>query len=343
MELTKKRVPHELIHEAPVTGIAFTPITEPYIASSLVDGHIIIHQYSVTEENKVALSLKPFKHACRAIAFSDDGSMLFCGGRDTAIKEIDLNKGVISWGQGKAHESSISCMKMNFGYLATGDDEGAIKVWDQKSKKQIYYWEEHEDYISDIIIQEDKLIASSADGSLSVYDIKAGKFQIASTNVKSDEFLSMSYVKNDTLLIVGCQTGCLRFFAKDEWGYQTSGFSGHPEAVDAMLTINEDMIATGSCDGLIRLINIRPNRFMGVIGEHPGYPIERLSLSKDLEFIASSSHDYMVKFWNISSFWSGEHTSAETEHNRERQLQRELRESKLNKRTRDHKNFFRYL
>lgn len=343
MELTQVNTPHEIVHEAPVTGIAFTPIDEPYIASSLVDGHIIVHQYSAKEENKVALSLKPFKHACRALQFSDDGTTIFCGGRDAAIKEIDLNKGTIPWGVGKAHESSISCMKTNFGILATGDDEGAIKIWDQKSKKQIRFWEEHEDYISDMIIQEDKLIACSADGSLSVYDLKAGKFLVACDNHRKEEFLSLSFVKNESLLIVGCQTGALRYFAKDQWEVQKSGFSGHPESIDAMITINEDMIATGSCDGLIRLINIQPNEFMGVIGEHPGYPIERLSLSQDKEFLASSSHDYMVKFWNLSTFWSDENSKESTEYNRERQLQRQLRQSKLRPSKRDHINFFKYL
>ena len=51
-----------------------------------------------------------------------------------------------------------------------------------------------------------------------------------------------------------------------------------------------------------RAVNILPNRFLGVVGEHKGdFPIENLALSRDKKFLASCSHDQMVKFWNIES------------------------------------------
>jgi len=46
-------------------------------------------------------------------------------------------------------------------------------------------------------------------------------------------------------------------------------------------------------------VNILPNRFVGVVGEHEDFPIEGLSLSHDKKFLASCSHDQKVKFWNI--------------------------------------------
>ena len=45
---------------------------------------------------------------------------------------------------------------------------------------------------------------------------------------------------------------------------------------------------------------IQPNKLLGVIGEHDGYPVEHIALSHDRAFLSSCSHDNTVKFWNVS-------------------------------------------
>ena len=49
-------------------------------------------------------------------------------------------------------------------------------------------------------------------------------------------------------------------------------------------------------------MNILPNRFLGVVGEHGGeFPVENLALSRDKKLLASCSHDQKVKFWNVET------------------------------------------
>lgn len=55
------------------------------------------------------------------------------------------------------------------------------------------------------------------------------------------------------------------------------------------------------CVYLTRAINLLPNRVIGCIGQHPGEPIEELAKSWDSRFLASSGHDQLIKFWDISS------------------------------------------
>ncbi len=74
---------------------------------------------------------------------------------------------------------------------------------------------------------------------------------------------------------------------------------GHPQSIDTLVKINEDLICTGSSDGIIRLVGILPNEFLGVIGDHGDFPIERLRLSHDNNLLVSCSHDNTVKFWDI--------------------------------------------
>lgn len=55
-------------------------------------------------------------------------------------------------------------------------------------------------------------------------------------------------------------------------------FPGHPESVDAIVKFDEDTVITGSSDGVVRILNVLPNKLLGVVGEHVDMPIEKLAL-----------------------------------------------------------------
>jgi len=44
-----------------------------------------------------------------------------------------------------------------------------------------------------------------------------------------------------------------------------------------------------------RAVHLLPNRFLGVIGDHDGLPVEKIRASFDGKFIGSISHDSIVK------------------------------------------------
>jgi WD40 repeat protein len=71
---------------------------------------------------------------------------------------------------------------------------------------------------------------------------------------------------------------------------------GHPEAVDCLLAVDEETLATGSSDGFIRIITVQPHKFLCVLGKHEDLPVEKLCLSEDRELLASCSHDCTVRF-----------------------------------------------
>lgn len=47
-------------------------------------------------------------------------------------------------------------------------------------------------------------------------------------------------------------------------------------------------------------MHILPNRFVGTVGEHKDFPVERMRISRDGNTLASCSHDQSVKFWDVS-------------------------------------------
>ena len=65
-----------------------------------------------------------------------------------------------------------------------------------------------------------------------------------------------------------------------------------------IVAFDDETVLTGSSDGLIRVLNIQPNKMLGVLGEHSDFDMERLALTRDKKSLASISHDHTLKLWN---------------------------------------------
>jgi hypothetical protein len=61
------------------------------------------------------------------------------------------------------------------------------------------------------------------------------------------------------------------------------------------------------------VVGIHPNKMLGIVGEHGELPIECMALSHDSRFLTTSSHDYCIKFWNVSYLFEGDDDDEEGE------------------------------
>eukprot|EP00878_Enallax_costatus_P022740 GHUV01024144.1.p1 GENE.GHUV01024144.1~~GHUV01024144.1.p1 ORF type:complete len:213 (+),score=82.42 GHUV01024144.1:1348-1986(+) len=116
-----------------------------------------------------------------------------------------------------------------------------------------------------------------------------------------DELLSVAVMKHGKKVVCGSQSGVLTIWSWGYWNDCSDRFPGHPESVDTIVKWDEDTILTGSSDGALRVINILPNKLIGVVGEHADdMPVERVALSADRQLLASMSHDSCIKLWDMS-------------------------------------------
>ncbi|KAG0314541.1 hypothetical protein BGZ99_008067 [Dissophora globulifera] len=299
--------PDTLTYKSTVFDFAFHP-TENIIATALITGHINCVKYQPGLGNNESLwKVRPSKKSCRGLAFSHDGAGLFTVSKDGTIGALDVNTGNVLIKKPDAHDHPINAVKLlTESILATGDDAGTIKLWDVRTGSETMQYTDHEDFISDFDYDVDSktLVASSGQGTISVFDIRKPQMLAMSAN-QDDELLSICIVKDRRKVVVGSQEGVLNIYSWGDWGDCTDRFIGHPNSIDTICKIDEDTVATGSSDGIIRIIDILPNKFQGVVGEHDDFPIECIRLSHDKTYLASSSHDDTVRFWDVRYLTNG--------------------------------------
>ncbi|OMJ09376.1 WD repeat-containing protein JIP5 [Smittium culicis] len=193
-------------------------------------------------------------------------------------------------------------LTVNEQMIATGDDDGCVKLWDIRQKKLAFTYEEHVDYISSMNFNQKKrhLLVTSGDGCLSVYDVRKSK-PIAISDNQDDELLSSSVIRNGTKLAVGLQSGCLGIFSYGQFGDVTDRVLGNPSSIEHLCKINEDTLVTAGGDGYLRVLQLFPHKYTRVLGRHGSLPVEKAELSHDRDLLVSYSQDSRIRFWDVKN------------------------------------------
>lgn len=77
--------------------------------------------------------------------------------------------------------------------------------------------------------------------------------------------------------------------------------SGPKSHLSLLLPITERIAIVAGEEGILRAMHVVPGRNLGVVGQH-SLGVEAMDICTTGEFVASSSHDNDIKFWNIKYF-----------------------------------------
>ncbi|DBA90662.1 hypothetical protein WJX77_010677 [Trebouxia sp. C0004] len=289
--------------------------TESLLAAGIITGQVRISEYS---ENGATRKSQKRLHSesCRAVQFSGLGDALLTGSADKSIVLLDTGTCKVQRIQQNAHPTGISRLAvLSETSFVSGDDNGLMKTWDQRQPESTATFEAHTDFVSDMVLHEREqcLVAVSGDGTLTVNDLRTNKIRAQSENDADDELLSVVLLKGDKKVVTGTQSGVINLYS---WGHMddcSDRFPGHPSSVDALVKYDADTVITGSSDGIIRIVNILPNKMLGVLGGSEDLPIERLALSHDRSRLASVSHESCLKLWDLSQLAEGSNDEDEEE------------------------------
>lgn len=185
----------------------------------------------------------------------------------------------------------------------TGDEDGFVKMWDTRvsDSNSIMTYKRFEEYVSSFLKIDDKtLVVASGEGTIQSFDLRMKKPDIQS-EVYNGELNCMGSVRGGDKLVVGSGTGTLYLFSKGQYGLHSDQFPGHPDGINCLVPITENVLLTGCEDGNIRAVHLYPHRFLGVVGHHEdNFPVEKLDVNTTGELVGSISHDNRVKFWNVA-------------------------------------------
>lgn len=281
--------------------LAFHPSAN-LVAVALITGHVQLYKYGGDGGEVVRLwNSAAHSESCRAVRFAQGGQFVLTASPDKSILATDVETGQPVARLADAHGVPINRL-VNCGdtTVASGDDEGCIKVWDTRHNKCCNTFEAHEDFVADMefLPGSNQLLGVGGDGILSICNLRRNRID-AKTQFAEDELLSVVLCKHGQKVICGSQDGVLLLYSWGAMADCSDRFVGHPNSVDALLKVDEDTLLTGSSDGIIRIVSILPNKMIGVIGEHADFPVERLAFSHDRNILGSASHDNTLKLWDV--------------------------------------------
>lgn len=153
----------------------------------------------------------------------------------------------------------------------------------------------------------------SGDGLLSIFDTRKPTDKIKLSQVVDDELLSMTVIEAGNKVIAGSQSGALYTWDWNQWD-SSRKWLGHPNSIDALCKLDEQVVCTGGSDGLLRMISVQPYKFEGILGDHgEDFPIESIEMDHHQTYLASCGHDLQLKFWNVQFLFDQQDQDAETD------------------------------
>lgn len=293
--------PPDIKFDCMIADICLHPAKD-MIATGLLTGQVVMTSYT-NEGNETVRTLGHHKKTCRDIEFSHSGDKMMTASKDHSICICDAESGNIVRRILRAHDSPLCrLLIIDENTFATGDDDGAVKLWDARSEQCVSTFNKMTEYVMDMCTTEAGrvMVCSSGDGCLTAFNLRARRFESQSEEYDSD-LGCMALLRSETKLVVGTGVGRMYIFDWGKFGLHTDVYPGHRECVNAVVPITEDIAITALEDGTLRAVHFFPHKYLGIVGQHNS-SAEKVDISHSGDLIASSSEDGVVKFWDIAYF-----------------------------------------
>jgi F-box/WD-40 domain protein 7 len=202
-----------------------------------------------------------------------------------------------------AHSKAVMCMiKIDDMTIVSGGQDGVVKMWDLRTGILVRTLEGHEGPVEAIIQDGSRLISSSTDWTIRIWD-QDGEAEILRKHtdpvhclvmLNSDDTMFASGNSDDTMFASGSSDETIRIWKN---GKSIMTLVGHLGPVRALCQMNDKYLVSGSEDETIRIYSITVGTCLYVLEEHTGHV---LSLSTYLtDFIISGSQDGTIKIWCV--------------------------------------------
>jgi WD40 repeat protein len=101
---------------------------------------------------------------------------------------------------------------------------------------------------------------------MGVFDLRKCELYAMSDNFEED-LTAITLQKHGKKVLTSTSEGIINIFSYDWFGDCNDRITGHPNSIDTMIKYDDDMVITGSEDGLIRAVSVLPNRICAILGD----------------------------------------------------------------------------
>jgi WD40 repeat protein len=212
----------------------------------------------------------------------------------------------------KGHNSSVIsvCYGPDGSYIASGDADGTIKIWELKYGNEIFQFVDNDDNLKNpcfcvAFSPDGKYISSGRSKTVKIWDIQKNK-KIWQFNDAEYPIISLDYSHNNKYVVSGDDNSTIRVYNTIEGNLlftASTGLANHISSVN--FSPDDKYIVSGEWDGSIRIWDaINGNEIIELEGHKIGdsCAYTKVKYSPNGKFLVSGSWDQTVKIWNAETY-----------------------------------------
>ncbi|KFV73813.1 U3 small nucleolar RNA-interacting protein 2, partial [Dryobates pubescens] len=244
---------------------------------------------------------------------SKDGSLIKCKWEVESGKRLCVVPGAKKGTEERhmGHASHILCMAISSDgkYLATGDRNKLIMIWDAATCKRLHIFTGHRDAVSGLSFRKGthQLYSASHDRSVKVWNVAENAY-VETLFGHQDVITGLDSLSRECCVTSGGRDGSVRLWKIPEESQLV--FSGHQGSIDCIQLINEEHMVSGADDGSIALWGLTKKKPLALARQAHGmqgtqdlqqpYWISAVAALRSSDLLATGSHSASVKLWKCS-------------------------------------------
>ncbi|NXD99725.1 U3IP2 protein, partial [Chaetorhynchus papuensis] len=257
------------------------------------------------------------------LVISPDDKFIFSASKDGSLIKCKCLPGAVDSGKrlcvvpgGKkgseerhlGHASHVLCMAISSDgkYLATGDRNKLIMIWDAATCKRLHIFTGHRDAVSGLSFRKGthQLYSASHDRCVKVWDVAENAY-VETLFGHQDVITGLDSLSRECCVTAGGRDGTVRLWKIPEESQLV--FSGHQGSIDCIQLINEEHMVSGADDGSLALWGLTKKKPLALARQAHGeqdaqglqqpYWISAVAALRSSDLLATGSHSGSVKLW----------------------------------------------
>ncbi|MCA9974023.1 MAG: WD40 repeat domain-containing protein, partial [Anaerolineales bacterium] len=280
-------------HTAAFWSVAWSP-DGTAVAAAGADGMMRVWDVATGE---MSFLWTEHLYGVTAVAWQDGGRLATAGEDGAVFVLLPGGEVQAEWHHATSAVSSLAWHPAE-PWLAMGDYEGHIWVWDADAEAMLYEWQAHEGPVTRVVwsADEERLASSGEDGKAATWDVADGSLNETELLGHEDVVADVAWSPDADYVATASFDQTVRIWDAES-GEELEVLAGHRELVTAVAwSPGGELLASGGWDNRVRLWETEEWRQVAALEGHRKAAVS-LAWSADGALLASAGEDGTVRVW----------------------------------------------